>query len=867
MDDDPVATRRLQVQQRQLEEDVRIIQNQIASLMQTRCVGGFQSANSPQVMLAAAARDGTPTVEDVRMLRQRVERIEALGNGPHDVQHLLADDHAYGAKSNLEVKVDMLQHVLDKVLVGQQAGTPRGRTTQHDVTTTTDIRKVYNDMMIEDIDAQLQGRMPGMAGSQAPAYLPTGLRTAIQSMVGGMISTVKDQIEKWASSQLGYQRDQLGALNTATAEQLLGVQSKMSMIEETLSGLHHHHIFQRDKDASQHTPERANQLQSALAAISNLEQSVHNVQNTVTSHGSRLQNAELSLDNHVSELQNTLGDLRSRVDGAVTRFGTSVMDIEQRLMKDVTDAAARVTVADQRINHLDNRLNEDADRIHRLEDRVEQSVRQLQDRVDEQGQKIFDSERKLAQTLDEKVAVMRQIAELSEKQTLEVERKWHEAEALLKSQLRAALQQHIEGLEEVLQCMRNDLRGIEERVGMAETIGADAKNHASALDQRTMMLEKSLEALRTGFETYVHDGTVHIMQAHNERMEELRDKLGHELDLFDGRIKSIELQRKAADEELATALEKIQIAVAGQPSHERIEKALQSLEENKVRPAMETAVKSYELARELHIIPQRMDQLGEQVHACMVDNKAQIDAHREKSMEISMLKDQVMILRDQMQHSYHPPPVQSPPPPMPSGPATSGGNPQFEAEASRRLSELERQITDISTLRQDTTSLREELRVIREQRAAAPVSQPQAYSPPPSTTQAAPASGGDDQLRARIDAVEARLSEFDSKLEEQDQVTQEMVDTIAEHHTTIQSLRSKSKDTSGDADFELITADISKLKRTLSDVRKDVDVLKGWKTGKEGDAAVMERTARDVTDLKNKVSQLQLDVASIKPSD
>ena len=68
-------------------------------------------------------------------------------------------------------------------------------------------------------------------------------------------------------------------------------------------------------------------------------------------------------------------------------------------------------------------------------------------------------------------------------------------------------------------------------------------------------------------------------------------------DSFDSRIKGIESQRKMADEELAIALEKIQVAVANQPSHDRVDRALAAMEEHRIRPAMDAATKSMEMTQ------------------------------------------------------------------------------------------------------------------------------------------------------------------------------------------------------------------------------------------------------------------------------
>eukprot|EP01061_Rhynchopus_euleeides_P000587 TRINITY_DN10424_c1_g1_i2.p1 TRINITY_DN10424_c1_g1~~TRINITY_DN10424_c1_g1_i2.p1 ORF type:complete len:1360 (+),score=511.72 TRINITY_DN10424_c1_g1_i2:101-4081(+) len=538
-----------------------------------------------------------PSIDDMRHLRQRIDRIEALGSrasmGTPPVPQRGIESHALSPvrgevprDRELERKVDMLQGVVDKMV-----GSVRG------LQDNSDVRRLYNDMMLDDIDAQLQGRAPPQ---NAPTYLPSALRNSIQNMVGNMIQAARDQIEQWTSTQVGQQRDQLGAMNTATSDQLHALQLKLNLLQSTVDAQRSNpHDAAMRESSDQVLDSHGKQLHSNLSAIHGLEQTVALMQNTVNSHSSRVQALEAGMDAQVAEVQNSGNDIRMRVDTAIQRVGQTVMEVEQKVMKDIAEAGARATVADQRIKHLDGRLAEDAERMHRIEDRIDQSTRVLQERLDEQAQKAFEVERRMTSALDDKMGVMRQIADVAEKNSVDLERRMADSEAQLKGQLRAALQQHIEGLEEVLQSMKHDLRGMDERTALMESIVSDCKVAGSLVDQKLQMTEKTVDSLRNGFETYVHDGTVHIMQAQNEKLDDLRTKLGHELDSFDARIKGIESQRKMADEELAVALEKIQVAVANQPSHDRVDRALAAMEEHRIRPALEAANKSMEMAREV----------------------------------------------------------------------------------------------------------------------------------------------------------------------------------------------------------------------------------------------------------------------------
>ena len=361
----------------------------------------FVISSQPHQMLRF---DGvpTPSVDDVRTLRQRVERMESV------------DDAA--ERSHIGAKIDHLQSVVDK-LVNSNSRSTDG-----------DIRKLYNDMMLDDIDAQLQGRIPSQSGDLkggvftpqfgAPVYLPAGLKNSIQSLVGGMISPVKEQIERWASGQIGTQREQLSALNAATAEQLLGVQSKIRQIELSQDQFHRERSIRPAGEGENNAMVDAHsrELSTNSAAISGLEKSIQLIQTTLSSYSNRLQGLEQGVDGNVTDLQANASDLRERLDTAVQRINQTALDLDQKVMKELTDALARVTVADQRINHLDSRLSEDGDRMHRLEDRIDLSTRQLQERIDDQGQKLFDTDRKLTTSLDDKVAIMRQIAEVAEKE-------------------------------------------------------------------------------------------------------------------------------------------------------------------------------------------------------------------------------------------------------------------------------------------------------------------------------------------------------------------------------------------------------------------------------------------------------------------
>ena len=451
-----------------------------------------------------SALGGDPSVGDMRVLKQRMDRIESVGGRPMGtppagrLEHMSALSPTRMGDGDLERKVDILQGVVDKVIASVRG-----------LQDTGEVRRVYNDMMLEDIDTQLQGRLPSQNG--ATPYLPAALRNAIQSIVSTMIQTTREQIEAWTTQHVTTQRDQIGALNTATADQLHAMQGKIALLQATL-----------DVSANRGTPQdnairesngnvmdsHGKQLNSNLSAIHGLEQSISMMQNTINSHTSRLQSVEAGMDMHVAELQSSNNDIRTRVDSAIQRVGQTVVELEGKVLKDVSEATARVTVADQRIKHLDTRLAEDADRMHRIEDRVDQSTRVLQDRLEDQAQKMFEVERRVTASLDEKVGIMRQIADVAEKNSVDLERRCSESETLLKSQLRAALQQHIEGLEDVLQSMKQDLRGIEkkqiiqnpkskktgmeERTVMMESIVGDCKVAGSLVDQKVQMMEKTM---------------------------------------------------------------------------------------------------------------------------------------------------------------------------------------------------------------------------------------------------------------------------------------------------------------------------------------------------------------------------------------
>eukprot|EP01060_Flectonema_neradi_P037806 TRINITY_DN7728_c0_g1_i2.p1 TRINITY_DN7728_c0_g1~~TRINITY_DN7728_c0_g1_i2.p1 ORF type:complete len:755 (+),score=219.01 TRINITY_DN7728_c0_g1_i2:2352-4616(+) len=741
------------------------------------------------------------------MLRQRIERMES------------ADDAA--ERSHVEAKIDQLQNVVDRLV---NANTRPGD---------GDIRKLYNDMMLDDIDAQLQGRIPSQSGDLkggvftpqfgAPVYLPAGLKNAIQGMVGGMITGAKEQIERWASGQIGTQREQLSALNAATAEQLLGVQSKIRQLEQ--SGL------EQFRDRSMRTvgegegsDAHSRELTANAAAITGLEKSIQLIQTTLSSYSSRLQGLEQGIDSNLSDLQANGTDLRERLDTAVQRINQTALDLDQKVMKELTDALARVTVADQRINHLDSRLSEDGDRMHRLEDRIELSTRQLQDRIDDQGQRLFDTDRKLTTSLDDKVAIMRQIAEVAEKGTIELERKWHDSEGQLKSQLRAALQQHIEGLEEVLHSMKVDIKNCEDRTNTMETIVGECRVAGSLIDQKNQMIEKTVEALRSGFETYVHDGTVHIMQAQNEKMEELRLKLAQELDTFDGQIKNLEADRKFTDEQLANALEKIQIGLANQPSNDRVDRALAVLDEQKIRPAMEAASRSYELGHELQNVVSRLDQLSDVVRDTTRDSKAQAEEHSQRAVEIRMLKDQIGLLRDQLQGGQ-------------------GGN--VDAAVEGRVREVERRTEDLSRAAETFFDSHDKMRELKDQFELLKLQVQNLGSGAGGKSEPAGLSSADAM---KIDEL---LAEIHDRVAQNENNFEGLKGECASLRTKISLMG--SEESGGD----IMTNDLKALKKTLNDVRKDLGDLKGWKNGKESkDFVQIQTNSKEISVVKKDLADL-----------
>eukprot|EP00754_Rhynchopus_humris_P030160 Rhum_TRINITY_DN15261_c3_g2::Rhum_TRINITY_DN15261_c3_g2_i1::g.146706::m.146706 len=660
-------------------------------------ISGAAAAPSPQ-------RGGVPSVDDVRLLKQRIERIETHGgrSSPAPAGGAAAAQQPEAA-GVLEHKVDVLQGVVDKIIASVRGLGEAG-----------EVRKAYNDMMLDDIDAQLQGKLP--AQGTGAVYIPAGLKAAIHGMVTTMLHSSREQIEHWSSTQA----QQAGA---ATHEQIRQLQGKVAMLQHQIdSGL-------------AATPQLA-----SVGAADRSEAALAAMQSTLGAHAMRLQAAEAHLETCLAELHTGDKDVRAKVDVAIQRVGQTVLELDQKVMKDVTDQGARTTVADQRIKHLDTRLTEDAERMHRIEDRIDQSTRVLQERVDDLAQRLFDSERRVTTSMDDKVSVMRQISEVAEKGTLDLERRCADSEAQLKAQLRSALQQHIEGLEEVLQGMKSDLSSIDERTVFMESIVNDCKVANGLIDQKVQMTEKTVDALRTGFETYVHDGTVHIMQAQNEKLDELRTKLGHELDSFDTRIGGIENQRKQADEELATALEKIQIAVANQPSHDKVDRALAAMEEHRIRPMMEAATRCQGLV-------QRVDSLD----GLLGDTNREV---RERGMEVGMLRDQIAALRA-MQDAAKPAPII----PTPAG---------LSADDAAKVASLERRVADAESKCGEIPALQRSVADVKGTAAKVPPLEDQVTAmraqiasitgaPPPPPPVAAPTGGGADS--AKVADLERRLAE------------------------------------------------------------------------------------------------------------
>eukprot|EP01063_Lacrimia_lanifica_P021866 TRINITY_DN2949_c0_g4_i1.p1 TRINITY_DN2949_c0_g4~~TRINITY_DN2949_c0_g4_i1.p1 ORF type:complete len:1628 (+),score=669.18 TRINITY_DN2949_c0_g4_i1:79-4962(+) len=771
--------------------EVRQLQQQLALQAQARGPSPSATHQDPHASVQSLSRAPliaqqlTPTrvpappaspahggaVEEIRALKLRVERMERLGEAANQSPSHAASQHQQQQQQQQHlVEIDRRLEQLHAQVAHLQHDGPQGARGD------ADVRRAYNEMMLDDIDNQLQGRGPVQA---ADVQLPSGLRAAIHQAVRQMISGLKEQLEAWTGQQVGLAREDARA-----------AQERMTKLE------HAAQLAESCRGADATRQDR--QVGANTAAIGGVEQSIQSLQSTLQAHGSRLEGLEERTEGAMGDLQNGQAEVRNRVDSTIQRIGQAIMELDQKVMKDVTEASARVAVAEQRVAHLDTRLGEDAERMHRMETRQEQCTRVLQDRVEEQTQQQFASERRMLAAYDEKLGVMKQIADLAEKSSAELDKKWHDNEQHLKTQLRAALQQHIEGLESVLQEMKGDIKGVDDRTAAMEQVVGDTKSGSGVLDQKVQAMEKTLEALRNGFETYVHDGTVHIMQAQNDKMDELRQKLGMELDSFDMRVRGIETQRVAADEELASALEKIQAAVAQQPSSDKVDKALAALEEQRIRPAMEAASKGFEVAREMQGVLQKVDQMTA--------------AEQQRAMEVGMLKDQVAGLREKLASgNFGAPPAAAPP---------AGPPPDLTRYATNeRVDGLAR---DITALQQEINSLKMQVTNIQNAPAAAPQG-----------------GGGADtsELFATIENVRAEVAALRSKVSTMGAGDTDdlMAADISKLKKDISDLKKEVEKLKGwkngkeaeSAVLEKTATGVRELKKAVDDMKFQIDDLKG----------------------------------------
>eukprot|EP00755_Sulcionema_specki_P005772 Sspe_Gene.33681::Locus_16424_Transcript_1_1_Confidence_1.000_Length_5764::g.33681::m.33681 len=809
------------------------------------------------------------------------DRVEALSAKMSRVEREVS--LTGGETTALQTRIDTMQSVLDKVM-----GSLRG------LQENGEIKRVYNDMMLEDIDSQLRSG-GGREGSTvytpgAAVHLPSGLRNAIQSMITGLLKGAKEQMESFTTGQVAHQREQLAALNAATAEQILQIQQKLGQIEQEQGAKDHLTAAKVDELESKlesTLTAHAQQLTANMQNIGAMEHSMQMVQNTLTAHANKLQTLDHNAETVHADLQGGHADLRARVDAINLSIAQSNLELDQKLMKDLTDALAKFTVVEQRVAHTETRLAEDGERMGRISDKIDGLQRHLQERIDDQGQRLFETERKVINALDEKVMIMRQIADTAEKGTLDLERKWHESEGHLKMQLRSALQQHVDGLEEVLKNVRRDMKAVEEKAGLMETVVSDIKTAHTLLDQKRQYTEKTVEALRNGFETYVHDGTVHIMQAQNEKLDELRNKLGLELDAFDARIKGMEEQRKMADDELAAALHKIQLALTQQasthPGVEKLERAFADLEERCVRPALEKIARTTdvqrELDRQLQIQGQELDGIRgrienmydnlrssavEKGHAppgvSMHDVERALDPLRERLREF---QDRTATVEDRVRQGMQDIKAElqrQPPAVAPVAPSSTGSDQQTAAVVQRLQGQVENVQRQTDTMLRQVETIRDlstEVDTLKRQVA---------------TLSSAPASAGDGGMSKadllKIAELERKVAELDSALTKQNQANIDLVEEITDLRNgldTLEAVVSSGGGTGSGGGGGGIDPDaFKKLEKEVNQMARDLSELKGWKRGKEGDSEQLDKNAAGLREVKKQVKELSREVELLK---
>eukprot|EP01062_Namystynia_karyoxenos_P055994 TRINITY_DN4697_c2_g2_i1.p1 TRINITY_DN4697_c2_g2~~TRINITY_DN4697_c2_g2_i1.p1 ORF type:complete len:715 (+),score=313.87 TRINITY_DN4697_c2_g2_i1:188-2332(+) len=305
------------------------------------------------------------------------------------------------------------------------------------------------------------------------------------------------------------------------------------------------------------------------------------------------------LQHRAAEQQQALSAVEDSVDAAVAAANADIAEarrdgearaaaLQGKLDADRAEARERFASMDQTtaraIEELDRKgrseRQELAGRLGEAQQRTAQELRLLHDRLAALEQQSAAAGRAL------------------EERAAELSRRWDDAEGHLKGQLRGALQEHVESLDELLGGMRKELDAGLEGVRAGEQ-GLQELSRAQE-QQRLQQLaaDEAMDGLRSAFETYVRDGTRRLLEAQSEQLEELRGGVAAEIEGLEGRVgeaegalaaaaeaaaraearaAEVDQRRSVADAEFETALRRIQQAMPEECEDDRLSRVLQRI--------------------------------------------------------------------------------------------------------------------------------------------------------------------------------------------------------------------------------------------------------------------------------------------------
>ena len=220
-----------------------------------------------------------------------------------------------------------------------------------------------------------------------------------------------------------------------------------------------------------------------------------------------------------------------------------------------------------------------------------------------------------------------------------------------------------------------------------------------------------------------------------------------------------------------------------------------------------------------------MEQLDQQVAENSRETRMQVEANRERNMEVGMLKDQVAMLREQLRQAGDNRPA--PPPPAPAG--LAGADAAKVQELDQRISEAERKCADIPPLKDQLGNMKDQIHSLRD---AAGV-------PPPIM----PTGTADEGLERRVLELE--------------QTSDDLIDEVKAIGVGLVALKQNvSSGGGGDMD-DVVMEDLTKIKANISSMRKDLDQLKSFKEAKEAESVILQKVDKGLREAKARYVKME----------